>query len=307
MKMFVVGPCVLAITGILGAQAPAKEKLAYEVTSVKPHAGDDFRIMINLGMNDGGRLRLSGVPLALAIQLAYSNGVMGGPLGPANGALAGLPGWAQTDRFDIEARPEPGFQPTQDQARVMMQSLLEERFALKVHKETKDGPVYDLVVAKGGPKMKLAADQSPLTIPGPGPSGAGGPPPPLPPPPAAGAAFNPGAMPRGMMMNGPGLLRATAQSAASLARLLSTQAGRQVIDKTGLTGLYDIELRFAPSQPMQLPPGATLPPGMTLPEADPNAPSIFTAVQEQLGLKLESSKAPLDSIVVDHVEKPTAN
>ena len=107
-------------------------------------------------------------------------------------------------------------------------------------------------------------------------------------------------------MNGPGLLRGTAQSAAGLARLLSSQAGRQVIDKTGLTGLYDVELKFAPSQPMQLPPGG-LPPGVTLPEADPNAPSIFTAVQEQLGLKLESSKAPLESIVVDHVEKPTAN
>ena len=94
---------------------------------------------------------------------------------------------------------------------------------------------------------------------------------------------------------------------ASLARLLSGQAGRQVIDKTGLTGLYDIELKFAPAGPLQLPPGVTLPPGATLPEADPSAPSIFTAVQEQLGLKLESSKAPLESIVVEHVEKPTAN
>lgn len=299
--------CALAIAGILGAQAPAKQKLAYEVASVKPHAGNEFRIMINLGMNDGGRLNLSGVPLALMIQLAYSNGVMGGPLGPGNGTLAGLPGWAQTDRFDIEARPEPGFRPTQDQAREMMQSLLEERFALKVHKETKDAPVYDLVVAKDGPKMKLSADQSPVVVPGPGPNGSGGPPPPPPPPPAPGAPFNPAVMPRGMMMNGPGLLRGTAQNGAGLARLLSGQAGRQVIDKTGLTGLYDIELKYAPSQPMQLPPGVALPPGMTLPEADPNAPSIFTAVQEQLGLKLESSKAPIESIVVDHVEKPTAN
>jgi len=297
--------CALAIAGTLGAQTPAKQKLAYEVTSVKPHAGNDFRIMINLGMNDGGRLNLSGVPLALVIQLAYGNGSMGA-FGPANGALPGLPGWAQTDRFDMEARPEPGFRPTQDQAREMLQALLEERFALKVHKETKDGPVYDLVVAKDGPKMKLSADQTPIQIGGPGPN-PGGPPPPPPPPPAPGAPFNPGAMPRGMMMNGPGLLRGTAQNAASLARLLSSQAGRQVIDKTGLTGLYDIELKFAPSQPIQLPPGGALPPGVTLPEADLSAPSIFTAVQEQLGLKLESSKAPLESIVVDHVEKPSAN
>jgi uncharacterized protein (TIGR03435 family) len=110
-----------------------------------------------------------------------------------------------------------------------------------------------------------------------------------------------------MMMNGPGILRGTAQNAAAIARLLSGSAGRQVIDKTGLTGLYDIELKFAPSQPMQMPPGAALPPGVTLPEADPTAPSIFTAVQEQLGLKLESSKAPQEFIIIEHLEKPSAN
>src|SRR5262249_30578251 len=143
MKMLLMA---LGVAGILGAQTPEKKKLAYEVTSVKAHAGADFRIMINLGMNDGGRLNLSGVPLSLLISLAYGNGAMG-PFG-TGGTLPGLPGWGQSDRFDIEARPEPGFRPTQDQAREMLQSLLEERFALKVHKETKDGPVYDLVVAK---------------------------------------------------------------------------------------------------------------------------------------------------------------
>jgi uncharacterized protein (TIGR03435 family) len=308
MKRMKILTMTLAVGGLLGAQTPAKKKLAYEITSVKPHSGDDFRIMINLGMNDGGRLNLSGVPLALLIQLAYSNGVMGGPLGPANG-IPGLPSWAQTDRFDIEARPEAGFRPTQDQAREMLQSLLEERFGLKAHVETKDAPVYNLVVAKDGPKMKLSADQSPI-VPGgpprPGADGPGGPPLP-PPPPPPGAPFNPANMPRGMMMNGPGMLRATAQNTAGIARLLSGQAGRQVIDKTGLTGLYDVELKFAPSQPPQLPAGVTLPPGVTLPQGDPDAPSIFTAVQEQLGLRLESSKAPLESVVVDHVEKPTAN
>jgi len=307
-----VWAAAVALAGILGAQAPAQtstKKLAYEVTSVKPHAADEFRIMINLGLGNGGRLNLSGVPLALLVQLAYGDGVMGGPLGGGN-SIPGLPGWAQTDRYDIEARPESGFQPTQDQAKEMLQSLLEERFALKVHKEKKDAPVYDLVVAKDGPKMKLSADQSPI-VPGPprggdGPGGRAGGPPMPPPPPQPGAPFNPASMPRGMMMNGPGMLRATAQTTTAIARLLSGQAGRQVIDKTGLTGLYDMELKFQPSQPPQLPPGG-LPPGVTLPPIDPDAPSIFTAVQEQLGLKLESSKAPLESIVVDHVEKPTAN
>jgi uncharacterized protein (TIGR03435 family) len=309
MKMFLM-PLVSA--GLLVAQAPAQKKLEYEVVSVKPHPDSVFRIMINLGTNDGGRLNLSGVPLALLIQLAYADSGAGGLIGAPNN-LTGLPGWAQTDRFDIEARPEAGFRPTQEQTREMIRSLLEDRFALKLHKETKDGPVYALVVAKDGPKMKLSADQTPIVPPGAGrggPGGDAGPAPPPPPPP--GPNFNPGtaplsSMPRGMMMNGPGLLRGAAQNMGTLARMLSGQAGRQVIDKTGLPGLYDIELKFAPSQPMQMPPGMTLPPGVTLPEADPNQASIFTAVQEQLGLRLESSKASLESIVVDHVEKPTAN
>jgi uncharacterized protein (TIGR03435 family) len=312
MKMF---PLALASASLLMAQAPAQKKLEYEVVSVKPHLDNDFRIMINLGQGDGGRLNLSGVPIALLIQLAYTSGAMGGPLG-SNANLTGLSGWAQTDRFDIEGRPEAGFRPTIEQTREMIRSLLEDRFALKLHKETKDGPVFALVVAKDGPKMKLSADQTPLAPPGAPPRGDGARAPdgsvPPPPPPPPGPNFNPqtatlNSMPRGMMMNGPGLLRGTSQNMASLARLLSNPAGRQVIDKTGLTGLYDVELKFAPTGPPAGLPGVPLPPGVTLPEADPSAPSIFTAVQEQLGLKLESSKAPIESIVVEHVEKPTAN
>jgi uncharacterized protein (TIGR03435 family) len=298
-------PLVLVFAAVVMAQEPAQKKLEYEVVSVKPHGDGDFRIMINLGMSDGGRLNLSGVPVSILIQLAYgANGTMPAPMGGPNG-LTGLPGWAQTARFDIEARPEAGFRPTQDQAKEMLRSLLEDRFALKVHKETKDGPVYDLVLAKDGPKMKLSADQTPIVPPGAGPGGG-------PPPPPPGPNFNPGtaplaSMPRGMMLNGPGILRGTAQNTGNLARMLAGPAGRQVIDKTGLTGLYDVEIKFTPTQPMQMPPGFAPPPGAALPEPDVNAPSIFTAVQEQLGLKLESSKAPLESIVVDHVEKPSGN
>ena len=208
--------------------------------------------------------------------------------------------------------------PTQEQAREMMQSLLEDRFGLQVRKETKDGPVYHLVVGKDGSKLKMSADQTPLAPPGapggPGAPPAGGPPPPPPPTGAGGPGpnFNPrtatlGNMPRGMMMMGVGMLRATAQTMEVFARQLTPQAGRQVIDKTGLKGLYDIELRFQPAQAPQLPPGVVLPPGANLPEPDPNLPSLFTAVQEQLGLKLEPATAPLESIVVTRIEKPSAN
>lgn len=289
------------------AQEPPQKRLEYEVASIKPHADTDFRIMIQTGVGNGGRLNLSGVPVSVLIQLAYGGDLTPMPLFGQSSSLTGLPGWAQNARFDIDARPEAGFRPTKDQMQEMLRSLLEDRFALKIHKETKDGPVYDLVVAKDGPKIKLSADQTPV-VPGAPPPGGAPPPPPPPRGPNFPALSTPlGDLPPGMRMNGPGMMRGTAQTTASLARMLSPSAGRQVIDKTGLAGLYDFEVKFAPSQPAQMPPGMTPPPGAPLPEPDLNAPSIFTAVQEQLGLKLESSKAPLESIVIDHLEKPSAN
>jgi uncharacterized protein (TIGR03435 family) len=86
--------------------------------------------------------------------------------------------------------------------------------------------------------------------------------------------------------------------------MLSGQAGRKVVDRTNLAGLYDFELKWTPDQ---LPNGANLPPGVTLPQIDPNGPSLFTALQEQLGLKLESATGPLESLVIEKVEKPTEN
>jgi len=247
----------------------------------------------------GGRFRVTNLPLRQLIILAYADRSQGPPAPGGPGlSITGGPGWINTDRYDIEARPEQGFIPTAEQAQKMLQALLEERFGLKVRHETKDGPIYALTVAKGGLKAKKSADQTPLNFGAPPPGGpAGGPPPPPPPlPPNPGS----GPMPRGMMMIGMGQLRATAQTMTGFAGLLTGQAGRKVVDRTNLEGLYDFELTFTPDQiPANLPPGVSSP--------DPNGPSIFTAVQEQLGLKLESATGPLESIVIEAVQKPTEN
>ena len=250
----------------------------------------------------GGRFRVTNVPLRQLIVLAYADRSKGlpGPGGPGL-SITGGPSWINTDRYDIEARPEQGFIPTAEQAQKMLQALLEERFGLKVRHETKDGPIYALTVAKGGLKAKKSADQTPLNFGSPTPGGrAGGPPPPAPGPPPP---FTPGSpMPRGMMMMGIGQLRATAQTMTGFAGLLTGSAGRKVVDRTNLEGLYDFELNFTPDQ---IP--ANLPPDAPFPRPDPNGPSIFTALQEQLGLKLDSATGPLESIVIENVHKPTEN
>jgi uncharacterized protein (TIGR03435 family) len=181
---------------------------------------------------------------------------------------------------------------------LMLQSLLEDRFQLKIHRETKELPVYDLAVAKGGPKVKLSEDQSPFRPPE---RGAAPPPPPQ----------RGGPMPRGSMRMGRGDLEATALPLTSLINALSQQLGRTIVDKTGLQGLYDIKLQWTPDALPSGPAGSGGPAGIRGPNEppppDPAGPTIFTAVQEQLGLRLESSKGPVEIIVIDNVERPAAN
>ena len=294
----------LALACAFAAAACAQnQKLAYEVATIKLNTSGDGMMRIGgLGPGPGGGVfRVTNLPLRQLIILAYADRSQGPPA-PGGGqpglAITGGPGWINTDRYDIEARPEQGFIPTTEQAQKMLQALLEERFGLQVRHETKDGPIYALIVAKGGLKAKKSADQTPLNFGAPTPAGpAGGPPPPPPPP------FNPGGpMPRGMMMVGIGQLRATAQTMTGFAGLLTGSAGRKVVDRTSLEGLYDFELNWTPDQ---MP--ANLPADVPFPRPDPNGPSIFTALQEQLGLKLESATGPLESIVIEKVHKPTEN
>jgi uncharacterized protein (TIGR03435 family) len=181
--------------------------------------------------------------------------------------ISGGPGWIDSNRYDIEAKvvaangstPQP---IAREQRSLMLRSLLADRFKLAVHNETKELPVFDLVVANKGPKLQPAKPDEPSKN---------------------STTFS----------NSSVQLTATAVQLSALATQLSYQLHSPIIDKTGLTGTYDITLQWAPDQ------GAA--------GADSPGPSIFTAVQEQLGLKLNPSKGPVDTLVIDHVQQPTAN
>jgi len=153
-----------------------------------------------------------------------------------------------------------------------LRSLLADRFQLALHSETKEQPVYALVVNKGGPKLQESTE------------------------------------PRGLIRKmGRGTLKAQAVELGMLALNLSNELGRSVFDKTGLAGKYDFELKWAPSQDSAAQLGAPPQTAEFALPADPDGPSIFTALQEQLGLRLESGKGPVEVLVIDRAERPSKN
>jgi uncharacterized protein (TIGR03435 family) len=202
--------------------------------------------------------------------------------------IVGGPDWLAQDRFDITAKVPDG--APQAQALLMMQTLLADRFKLRIRRDTRDLPIYALVVARSdgrlGPKMRPASvDCAALAA-----ARSRGENPTLPPPtgdrPVCGAQANPGRL----MVGG--------YSLTDFARNLGGFAGRPVVDRTGLKGGYDFELLWTPDE--------APPVGVTLPAwYDPNGPSLVTAVQEQLGLKMEATTGPVDVLVIDSAERPT--
>jgi len=239
--------------------------------------------------------------------------------------IVGGPSWMDSERYDIQAKTDcSGGTFSRDRLQLMVQSMLEDRFQLKAHQETRELPIYNLVVTRDGPKLKKSADQTTPTVaaalPGPcEPASTANTPPPFPPPGRGGNPFDPKSPPpRGaiMMMMGPAgmTMRAGATRFDAIVRLLQNQLGRTIVDKTGLEGLYDFELTFSPEGlgspfgrglPMPPPPPGAASPSAPVTAADP-VPSLFTAIQE-LGLKLESGKGPVEVLVIDSVEKPTDN
>jgi uncharacterized protein (TIGR03435 family) len=212
-----------------------------------------------------------------------------------------------SQRFDVIAKVPDG--ATKKDAQIMLQNLLADRFKLKLHKESKAASVYELVVAKGGIKMKEAAQ----TVAAPA-EGAGVP---LPAPPPRGKDGLLRTPPRQLgiqaMVNGRMRMQGNATTMARLADTLNMALGRPVVDKTGLKGVYDVTLDFSPES---MGPGPKGPgpgsgggnPAEASPDSNDSGATIFTALQEQLGLKLESRKGPVDLLVVDSVEKmPTKN
>lgn len=275
---------LIAFTVRLAIGQPAvTARPAFEVASIKPSKSQDQRFMIR--PLPGGRLNVTNVPLKQLITVAYR---------VQDFQISGGPDWLNSERFDIAAKAEED--ANFDQLRLMLRSLLEDRFQLKLRRETKEAPIYALVMAnkrgKYGPNLQESSGDCPPRD--------GGAPPPRPP-------SAPGQMPTpvcGGMFGGLGRLAGSKISLAQLTDILSRSVGRPVVDKTGLTGKFDIKLEWTPDQ-VQFSPGS---PDPARPAPPPDAgPTIFTAIQEQLGLKLAAEKGPVEVLIVDHAEQPDEN
>ena len=288
-RLLVLGAALASVT--LGAQSAAP---AFEVASVKRNkSGDGF---MGMGMQPGGRLTMTNMPVRQLIVRAY---------GVQPYQVLGGPSWITSDRFDITAKA-PG-DATPQQMNAMLETLLADRFKLKVRRETRQSDVYRLVKARAdgklGEALKPAAVNCDMAR-----GRAGGPPP----GPGAGPAPARGPAPAGPMMGpcqfliAPGRFQVAGQSMAAFANSLGMQVGRPVLDETGLQGAYDFTLTFMPDPGGRGMPAGPPPPGAPeLPPIDPNAPALPTALQEQLGLRLESAKGPVEMIVIDSIDQPT--
>jgi uncharacterized protein (TIGR03435 family) len=230
--------------------APA---FSFEAVTIKPDdTGNGF---LKLSPDS---FTMGGMPAWVLIRSAY--GVL------LEDQVVGLPGWAKSEPISVQAKIDQETAatlaklPTMErwkQMQLMLQAMLADRFGLKAHCESRDLPIYELTVAKGGAKMKKTAAD-----------GFGG-----------NATY------------ASGKVTAREISVEALAANLSFTVGRKIVNKTGLEGGYDFTLDYAPD-------GA---------DASDPRPSIFTALEEQLGLKLEPARGPVDVIVVDHIERPSAN
>jgi uncharacterized protein (TIGR03435 family) len=253
---------------------PAATPLKFDVASIKQAAPPpDGKWMVRMG-GGPGRLDYSSVSLKAMIQRACE---------VQDYQIAG-PDWMASARFDMVAKLPAG--APRSRIPEMLRALLEERFKLAIHRETREMPIYALVVGKNGPKMKEAeADPN------------------APAPDAARSAVRTSldcgprgetVVPAGWYMNrGPGRVEAHSVNMASLVNMLGALLGRPVMDQTGLKGNYDFEMEYAPEGQPVTPAGGP----------DVNGVSLFSAVQSQLGLKLDTKKGPVELIVVDHVKK----
>jgi uncharacterized protein (TIGR03435 family) len=313
----------LALTGTVSAQqpqAPQPQKAAtFEVASIKvsdPNNTTPFGSIPLIVPQGPGRLSATNVPLRLLVRMAYQ---------VQDFQIVGGPSWQTSQKFDIVAKADDSTATDTTQLMPMMRTLLEDRFKLKTHKETREMPIETLVIARNdgklGPNLrtttsdcKSAAAQQELQRRAQAASSAlKGDPSAL-----AGVLGKPGeVIPCSLMPMIGGAqgaaagvtpsfgLRANGQPIGVLVQLLSQATGKTVQDKTGLTGLYDFELTFDPEvflrAASQL--GINLPTPANLPPSD--NPSMLTALREQLGLKLDSARGPVEVLVIDSAEMPT--
>jgi uncharacterized protein (TIGR03435 family) len=262
--------------GLMMAAAIWPQDPAFEVAAVKAVQREvPLRTPLACGFG-GERFRAFG-SLQWLIACAYEI-----PAARAAQEISGGPKWLDEDLFEIQATMSEGSaRRPMGERLAMLRTLLADRFKLSVHRQTKDVPQYRLVIARAdgrlGRQLRPTADECAAWIAG----GRRGPPPPL-----------PGDLPCGRSLITAFAYRSAAMTLATLATLLSPRVERPVQDRTGLTGSFAIDLQWK----------AEGPPGADVPDSLPT--SVFTALQEQLGLKLESAKGPIELLVIDHVEHP---
>lgn len=275
------------------AQPAARPR--FDVVSIKPCKAEATKdIPVNGGDSSPGRLSIGCGILADTdnvgmIQVAYNRYASGQLTSTKVIPIEGGPDWIHSERFDIDAKSEgqPSMMMMQGP---MMQTVLEDRFRLKIHRETRQGLVYELALGKGSPKLKSLQDGSctPAVMGGPLPLLADGQ-----------RRCRNMVSPRGKVDIEGGTL-------SMLAGMLGMVLDRPVIDKTGITNYFEIHLLFSPDD-FAAPRRATADPGAPVAVRASDAPNIFQAIQEQLGLRLVPAKGPVDVLVIDHIERPSEN
>ena len=279
-------------------QIDAGGKMAFDVASVKASKPLDegwvtnFPLTLGPNMTPVGNLMSVNVPLRVLIGFAYKITV-----GQTRFLMPGLPSWVDAEWFAIEARAADN--PTKDQFRLMVQSLLADRFKLTTHRETRQVPILAMVSSKPGktgPQLTphtddaMCVDGSPdaLRTPNPG----------LPPFPCGSILFP------GLAPSVPGRIKGGGRKlsldyiAAFLTGFQGLDLDRPVVNQTGLTGLYDFWMELVPQSSAYLPFDT---------QPDPTGPTVLAALHEQLGLKLERTTGPVDVLVIDHIEEPSPN
>jgi uncharacterized protein (TIGR03435 family) len=272
------------VSSTASKSGPTREAPRFDVVSIKPTAPDEDKTLFEY-RPDGTSFR--GAPVGIVLQAVF---------GVDSGRITGAPSWVNTNRYDIEAKVAPDDAPRLDRLngdnrRAMLLPMLIERFHLKYHHQLQQQSTYALTVAKGGPRLTIGE--------------------PDPPPGWKPDKDLPIEKARYWVMAEPGHIEANSVPMHTLADELTrmNMLGRMVVDKTGLTANYNFTLRWTPdNDPF---PGLTRmlreTDGLGAKPADAPESSLFTAIQEQLGLKLESQKSSVDVIVIDHIDPPSPN
>jgi uncharacterized protein (TIGR03435 family) len=255
------GTVVLGVdhSSTVGAQSAAAP--AFEAASIKPNRSGRAGGGLNLLP---ARIKIVNSSLKFCIQMAWN---------VKDFQVSGGEGWTGTERYDIDAVTASPFKAAE--LRTMLQALLTERFALVIHRETRDKAGYALVTARSGPKLPPPIDDPDVML--------------------------------GRTAGGDMTLKAKSATMEQLAATLSSALSAPVVDQTGIAGRFDVSLEWAPD-PTGHPPvtKSGAPAAMPPPDAMPG-PSIFSALQEKLGLRLEARKVPVEMIAIDHAERPSEN